>query len=224
MIDEVHLLNEPRRGATLEAVISRMKFIDNYLNSMQKIRYIAISATIPNADDIAAWLGSATKTHYFDDTQRMIPLEKHVFGFPSYNTFSIYQFDAHLTSKLEHCLREYSCGKPTLIFCNTRRSVETTAQHLAKHYVVPLLQPQMEAIWAVKDNLEAPQLMQIIRHGVAYHHAGLSFQDRSSIENLFRAGHLPILVSTNTLAMGVNLPAYLVVVKGTAVSRFGRYY
>ena len=35
------------------------------------------------------------------------------------------------------------------------------------------------------------------------------------MEDLFRSGRLPVLVSTTTLALGVNLPAHLVVVKGT---------
>src|SRR5690349_21736344 len=49
LIDEVHLLNDPTRGATLEAIVARMKLIAN-LNKMteNKLRIIALSATIPN--------------------------------------------------------------------------------------------------------------------------------------------------------------------------------
>jgi ATP-dependent DNA helicase HFM1/MER3 len=48
LIDEVHMLKD-ERGATLEAVVSRMKSIGT------KVRFVALSATVPNADDIATW-------------------------------------------------------------------------------------------------------------------------------------------------------------------------
>ncbi|OQR72612.1 putative ATP-dependent DNA helicase HFM1-like [Tropilaelaps mercedesae] len=57
--------------------------------------------------------------------------------------------------------------------------------------------------------------------GVGYHNAGLSFEDRSLIEKTFNRGLVRILVCTTTLAMGVNLPAYLVVIRGTTMMTGG---
>ena len=51
LIDEVHILKEDR-GATLETVVSRMKSIGT------NVRFVALSATVPNFNDIATWLGS----------------------------------------------------------------------------------------------------------------------------------------------------------------------
>jgi Superfamily II helicase len=57
LIDEVHILKETR-GATLEAVVSRMKNIGS------NVRFVALSATVPNSEDIATWLGKdATNQH-----------------------------------------------------------------------------------------------------------------------------------------------------------------
>lgn len=53
--------------------------------------------------------------------------------------------------------------------------------------------------------------------GMALHYAGLSADDREHVENAYRAGLIRILVSTNTLAMGVNLPAHTVIIKSTEV-------
>ena len=50
LIDEVHILKE-NRGATLEAVVSRMKSVGS------NVRFVALSATVPNSDDIVSWLG-----------------------------------------------------------------------------------------------------------------------------------------------------------------------
>jgi len=48
---KVHILNESR-GSTLEVVTSRMKFRGSL------IRFILVSATVPNIQDVAAWIGS----------------------------------------------------------------------------------------------------------------------------------------------------------------------
>ena len=51
--------------------------------------------------------------------------------------------------------------------------------------------------------------------GVAFHHGGLSPADRRAVEQAFLQGQINIICSTSTLAVGVNLPCYLVILKGT---------
>ena len=55
----------------------------------------------------------------------------------------------------------------------------------------------------------------ILDHNLGYHHAGLSPQDKRVVEQMFSAGLLPVLTCTSTLALGVNLPAQLVIIKST---------
>lgn len=50
-IVQVHILNESR-GSTLEVVISRMK------TRGSAVRFVLVSATVPNIKDIAAWIGN----------------------------------------------------------------------------------------------------------------------------------------------------------------------
>ncbi|KAA8587737.1 hypothetical protein FQN60_016599, partial [Etheostoma spectabile] len=59
------------------------------------------------------------------------------------------------------------------------------------------------------------KLRDLVMLGVGYHHAGVDLSDRKSIEEAFTMGDLPVLFTTRTLAMGVNLPAHLVVIKST---------
>nr|XP_026695104.1 ATP-dependent DNA helicase MER3-like [Ciona intestinalis] len=61
LIDEVHLLNDEARGATMEAVVSRMKTVQSCTNAGKDtgLRFVAVSATIPNTEDIAEWLGTS---------------------------------------------------------------------------------------------------------------------------------------------------------------------
>lgn len=60
-------------------------------------------------------------------------------------------------------------------------------------------------------------LNQFVPEGVGFHHAGMLRKDRNIVEKLFLEGKIRILVSTSTLAWGVNLPAYGVIIKGTDV-------
>lgn len=55
MIDEVHLLNDETRGATVEAVISRMKLVITHLhaNKHDMLRIVAVSATMSNFNDVS---------------------------------------------------------------------------------------------------------------------------------------------------------------------------
>lgn len=80
LIDEVHILKEDR-GACLEVVVSRMKWIGT------DVRFVALSATVPNCEDIAAWLGKNTwrpkmpaVMELFSEAFRPVKLQKHVQG------------------------------------------------------------------------------------------------------------------------------------------------
>jgi replicative superfamily II helicase len=61
------------------------------------------------------------------------------------------------------------------------------------------------------------QIKELFDFGFSTHHAGMLRKDRNLVEDLFRNGHIKVLCSTSTLAWGVNLPAYGVIIKGTKV-------
>ena len=81
-IDEVHILKE-KRGATLEAVVSRMKSVGS------SVRFVALSATVPNLQDIAQWLGKdhtseqfPARRERFGEEFRPVKLQRYVYGLP----------------------------------------------------------------------------------------------------------------------------------------------
>ena len=65
--------------------------------------------------------------------------------------------------------------------------------------------------------MNSKELKELLVNGIGVHHAGLSRSDRDLVESLFADRHLNVLVSTATLAWGVNLPAHTVIIKGTQV-------
>ena len=66
-----------------------------------------------------------------------------------------------------------------------------------------------------KEKIYSNDLKELLPFGFAVHHAGLSRLDRDLVEHLFADRHIQVLVSTSTLAWGVNLPAHTVIIKGT---------
>ena len=70
------------------------------------------------------------------------------------------------------------------------------------------------------DQVKNAELKDLLPYGFAIHHAGMTRVDRTLVEDLFADKHIQVLVSTATLAWGVNLPAHTVIIKGTQVSFF----
>ena len=130
------------------------------------------------------------------------------------------RFEMNLSYKLERVVSQHWRGQPVLVFCNSRKAASSTATVLARagqagQWLVggAARQPELQAT-AVR--LEDPRLRELaVQHGLAWHHAGLSSQDRRTVEQMFSAGLLGVLACTSTLALGVNLPAATVVIKST---------
>ncbi|KAH6640229.1 Sec63 Brl domain-containing protein [Chaetomium tenue] len=213
LIDEVHILKD-MRGATLEAVVSRMKTIG------ANVRFIALSATVPNSDDIARWLGRnhtnqqlPAHRETFGEEFRPVKLQKFVYGFDSNSNDFI--FDKFLDQKLPGLISKHARQKPILVFCFTRKSCESTAAMLADFASD---RPDGNDMWPIPTQrvpVVSRELQEIVRFGVAFHHAGLDPQDRTAIEQNFLKGQLGVICCTSTLAVGINLPCHTAVLKGT---------
>ncbi|KAG7170027.1 Activating signal cointegrator 1 complex subunit 3-like 2 [Homarus americanus] len=67
----------------------------------------------------------------------------------------------------------------------------------------------------ILSNIRDENLRLCLSFGIGLHHAGLVEKDRRVVEELFTNQKIQILITTATLAWGVNFPAHLVVVKGT---------
>ncbi|KAF8965195.1 P-loop containing nucleoside triphosphate hydrolase protein [Flammula alnicola] len=212
----VHILNETR-GSTLEVVTSRMKLRGS------SIRFILVSATVPNIQDVARWIGSGigksepAQIFEFGEDYRPCQLTRHVVGIPRRTGQNDFQFAKILDYKLFSILKQFSVGKPILIFCSTRKGVFGTAEQLMKEFTeteskkgsLPWSHPPR-----IGHTFSDKRLDEFASYGIGVHHAGLSMEDRRATEQLYLNKILRILVATSTLAVGVNLPAQMVVIKG----------
>ncbi|CAK5277542.1 unnamed protein product [Mycena citricolor] len=215
LVDEVHILNESR-GSTLEVVISRMK------TRGSAVRFVLVSATVPNIDDIAAWIGNsqrdaAAKVFEFGEQFRPCKLTRHVIGVARQKNENDFSFARKLDFKLFGALQTYSVGKPILVFVSTRKGVSNTAEQLLKDYN-EAQKAKQRLPWAHPPRIDKifheKRLIDFVSSGIGIHHAGMTIDDRRAVEDLYLKGTLRVVVATSTLAVGVNLPAHTVVIKG----------
>ncbi|KAF7243483.1 putative ATP-dependent DNA helicase HFM1 [Varanus komodoensis] len=263
LIDEVHVVKDESRGATLEVVVSRMKTVQSSLlcgfenpDLILSMRFVAVSATIPNAEDqesdamfailgkkvssekmicwehqlplshskvlalgkIAEWLSDGKRPAVclkVDERYRPVKLRKIVLGFPCSSNQTEFKFDLTLNYKVASVIQTYSEQKPTLVFCATRKGVQQAASVLAKDVKFIMNIEQKQRLQKSANSVKDARLRDLLVCGVAYHHAGIEVSDRKIIETAFNVGDIPVLFTTSTLAMGVNLPAHLVIIKST---------
>lgn len=220
-IDEIHLLAGDR-GPILEIIVSRMNYIASQTES-GSIRLLGMSTACANATDLANWLGVKPGNNKglfnFRHSVRPVPLEIYIDGFPEQRGFCPLMQSMNRPTFL--AIKTHSPDKPVIVFVASRRQTRLTAKDLINYCGMDdnprrflhfdSEQDLQLTLSAVKD----PALREALSFGIGLHHAGLMESDRSLSEQLFAANKIQILVATSTLAWGVNLPAHLVVVKGT---------
>ena len=211
--DEVHLINDSSRGPTLEVVIAQLR-------QLCDAQILALSATIRNADQIARWL----EAELVSSKWRPVKLKEGVL----FDKNIIYGDGSEVTipSKFKdgfNNLTDYILSKKNqaLVFATTRKMAESTAKNLASRTNKTLSKEEKEKLNATSSEIlntgeqtkQSRGLAQLVRNGVAYHHAGLNSAQRRIIEHNFKQGYIKIISATPTLAAGVNLPARYVIIK-----------
>ena len=158
LLDEIHLLNDPERGPTLESAVARMLALSKSAEvrgaPIASLRTVSLSATISNHDDVARWLGGGgggagdadgagggagggasgaagpCLALHFDESFRPVRLEWQVLSFPMTNVF---HFDSTLVGRLPEVVRAHCAGRPALVFCNSRKTTVSAAAQLVRH-------------------------------------------------------------------------------------------
>nr|CCC95973.1 unnamed protein product [Trypanosoma congolense IL3000] len=231
MLDEVHTVSE-ERGAVLEAVVSRMKAIKLSIVSRRPnsntTRFVAISGTLPNVEDFAEWLQVPPAGVFtFTSADRPLPLTLHVVSYASTSN-NPFAFDRFLSFKLFGLVRRFSEGRPTLVFCASRSEAINSARRIIEDLRDLAVREGCEQRLRASDGAEHmaslandKQLRSMLLLGIAYHHAAMTMSDRNLVERMFKEHYISVICTTTTLALGVNLPAHLVIVKGTTFFKNG---
>lgn len=221
IVDEVHLLNDPSRGPTLEIVLTRLR---EYAQ-----QFIALSATIKNSDEIAKWL----KADLVRSDYRPIKLDKAV-SYPNENNYIIdfEDKDELVFDGADESVLFYDTvrrNKQALVFVSTRRSAEAASEkiNVLEFISADDKKKLAELSQEIENVLSSPtkqckRLAKVVRNGTAFHHAGLVAKQRKLIEDGFRQGTIKFITATPTLAFGMNLPAWRVIIRDS--KRFDANY
>ena len=207
VVDEIHLIGDETRGATLEMVIAKMR----YQNPDMQV--IGLSATMGNPEELAKWLDAALITSEW----RPVDLREGVY-YQGKIRFGNSEREVPSPKKdddLNLLLDTAEEGGQCLVFVSSRRSAEAFAKKAAAALKKssPELDRYSEIIAKADVTASGKILSEAVKKGAAFHHAGLPRAARAAVEEGFRKGEIVSISSTPTLAAGLNLPARRVIVR-----------
>ena len=215
IFDEIHLLGQDR-GPILEAIVSRTKFLNS--QAEHHTRMIGLSTALANPKDLGDWIGVPEHGLFnFKPSVRPVPIEIHIQGFAGKHYCPRM---ASMNRSVFSAIKQYSSNESTLVFVSSRRQTRLTAQDLITCCVMndrpkQFLKMSESECDAFVSSLKDFNTKLTLPFGIGLHHAGLHENDRKIVENLFSERKIQVLIATSTLAWGVNLPAHLVIIKGT---------
>ena len=207
VVDEIHLIGDESRGATLEMVIAQLRFLN------QDMQIIGLSATMGNPESLAKWLDASLITSDW----RPVDLREGVYfdgAIHFHGTERIVETPKK-DDDLNLLLDTINEGGQCLVFVSSRRSAEAYAKRAASALKrsSPALDEISTIITKADTTTSGKTLALAVKSGAAFHHAGLPREARKAIEDGFRKGDILAISSTPTLAAGLNLPARRVIIR-----------
>jgi helicase len=224
VVDEVQMIADRNRGVNLE-------FILTVLKSQRKLgiepQVIALSAVIGDTNGLEAWLSAKLLRyikrpvpllegtlsmdgvfHYFNETGEEKREQR--FIVPEYRKGSSQDIIIPLVRKLAQE------GEKVIVFRETKPIVRATAKYLSTSMGLQPVQSVLQLLPAGDPSAASALLRECLQGGVGFHNTDLDREERRILEESFRdpTSNLKVLVATTTLAMGVNTPAWSVVIAG----------
>lgn len=237
IFDEIHYINDIERGTVWE---------ESIIFAPQHIKFICLSATIPNIIQFADWMREVREIpiEIIEEHQRPVPL-KHFLYLKDYGVgtcsdlqnvqgnyadptnFSYREFSSLVakdfpgirkTELMAHIQREKQF--PCLYFCFSRKLCKKNAEYYAKSENLLSKVQQRQILghfdslcerFGILEDRNVKQFRFLVSKGIAYHHAGMLPTLKEVVERLFTLGLIQLLFTTETFAVGINMPACSVV-------------
>ena len=225
IFDEIHYINDIERGYVWE---------ESVIFSGPNVRVLCLSATIPNAQEFANWI-EAIKEHevvVVRHDERPVPLHVNFYD-AEIGVTDLKNLKAHMDIpdynkvmgkrvKIRHkspshvgLIKEMRDKLPCLFFCFSRQKCQKNAMELAS---ANLFQHNPEISTFVRNKLSNSNpdinklestkiLRQVLPYGIGFHHAGILPILKEIVEELFEKGLIKVLYTTETFAVGINMPA-----------------
>nr|XP_003924019.1 helicase POLQ-like isoform X1 [Saimiri boliviensis boliviensis] len=232
VVDELHMIGEGSRGAILEMTLAKI------LYTSKTTQIIGMSATLNNVEDLQKFLQAEYYTSQFRpvELKEYLKINDTIYEIDSkaengitFSRFLNYKYSDtlkkmdpdHLVALVTEVIPNYSC----LVFCPSKKNCENVAEMICKFLSKEYLKHKEKEKCEVINNLKnigngnlCPVLKRTIPFGVAYHHSGLTSDERKLLEEAYSTGVLCLFTCTSTLAAGVNLPARRVILRAPYVA------
>lgn len=218
IFDELQLLADPARGATVELLLTKLKI----LRSTTPFQIIGLTAVLGNSRRINEWLGIDLQQY----DRRPVELRsgflwEGVFHYRTYNGLDMGE-ERLLTGKPSDdpsgVIADLVCelanrGEQSLVFVKDKDSARKLAEHIAGIIGLDAAETAITELQDTEPTESVDALSGVLEHSVAFYHADLTPEERKVVEKSFRGGEIKVLISTTTLAMGVNLPTRNVIIE-----------
>jgi superfamily II RNA helicase len=225
IFDEIHYINNVERGYVWE---------ESIIFSSKKVRFLCLSATIPNAQEFADWIQNTQKhkvevvvhcirsvplhVKFYDAEIGITTLEqiKYIADIPIKRSKRSKRFRPKaITPKHSNLVREIKDQTPCFFFTFSRKACEENAKDLLKKNIFrinpnigPIIREKLSHAPPEINNLKSTKLVrQVLPYGIGFHHAGLLPIIKELVEDLFSKGLIKVLYTTETFAVGINMPA-----------------
>lgn len=241
--DEAHNIADRNRGARLELLLGTIK------RDRSGARFLLLSPFLPNGDELVTWLGEnralppiqvdwkpgrkvvgsvqvegqrRDKTLVFTTLPASANVDvQEGLAFTIGSAVGVSRSKKEITKSTVEALLEKGS---ILVLCNGRTDAAERAVEISQVLQTIPSTPTLEAVCRYVDAEvgRTSPLSECLRHGVAFHHSGLSQETRALIEALINMGTVNVVCGTTTLAQGMNFPIRTVIVetlqKGSADS------
>ncbi len=248
IFDEVHFMDDRERGTVWE---------ESLIFAPPGIRFICLSATISNLDELGEWLSEIRPeelTTVFCN-ERPVPLHQRFYTersgtFEPKDIGKVRRAEAQRGAPPRPARRRRRGRRgrrgrgfggddatrppdtaplfeelfearlmPALVFCFSRKDCERLARRGSRFdYLDPEERRRMEALqgelielFQLEEGMRRGELFQMALRGVGYHHAGMLPAHKEVVERFFTSGLIKLLVTTETFAVGINMPARTVI-------------
>jgi len=215
VIDEGQMIADKQRGTDLEVLVTEI------LLAPSKPRLIVLSASLDELNRLDKWLNAQVVMN----SERPVPLNQAVCSAQSGIALVLKANGERVQAEMaEPCadtemlavrlaLKHAEAGRQVVVFRTAVSKTRSMAHMLAGQRTARGVRVSLnELLLALEDADVVKELADLFASGVAFHNADLSADERRVVEGAFRSGVVRILVSTTTLAMGVNMPADVVIV------------
>lgn len=232
IFDEIHYIDNEERGTVWE---ESLIFMPGYKN------ILCLSATIPNIVEFAGWIESIHKTpiKIVVEDKRPVPLKilfqcndqivdfdrlketykKNIWDRSKKAYIEHHNIKSNKLSNVINYLKERH-ELPCIYFVFGRKRAEDMAFELYNFNF--LTQEEKNKIVSMYNHLcrrfdleheeSANRMFHLIERGIAYHHAGMLPTLKEVVEQLFTSRLIKVIFTTETFALGINMPARSVVI------------